>query len=318
MKTTQYLIKMAIVVVVSLCSCTMTDDEPGMGNTVREEIPLSRSQKDIIDSESRFAFDLLKAVNEQAILDGNSNFVISPFSLSRNLSMLACGANDETLQSILNVLHLDNETSIDELNDFNRYIYNALVVADNKTELKVSNSFWYNKGFPVKQSFLELIGSNYDARSKQVDMSSPNTTSEINKWIKESTKGKIVDHFIPGEISGQTNFVLLDATYFKGTWRFSLDEKDTKEMIFFNKGVRGVKVPTMNRKEYMKAIIGGDENVTMLGLDYGNGAFSIYLIMADAGYDINDIIGEFDIDRWKSLKESSRKSNMKFSLPNSV
>lgn len=315
MKTTQCFIKWALVVAMTMCSCTSSDNEPEINEIGREEIALSRAQKDLIDNETKFAFDFLKAVNEQAALEGKSNFVISPLSMARNLSMLACGATDGTLESILKILHLDNESSIEELTNLNRYLYDALMVADKKTELKISNSFWYDKNFPVKQSYLDLIGSNYNARSKKVDMSSTKTVTEINNWIKESTKGKIVDYFNSNDISDWTDFVLLDATYFKGTWRFSLDEKNTKAMTFFNKGVREVKVPTMNRTDYVMTRVGGDDNATMLELNYGNRAFSMFLIMADEGYDINDIIREFDFNRWCALKNTSRELAVKFSLP---
>ncbi|MCM1255675.1 MAG: hypothetical protein NC221_06120, partial [Duncaniella sp.] len=189
-----------------------------------------------------------------------------------------------------------------------------LLVADNKVMLNVNNSFWYGVNFHVKNSFKKTIEQSYDAHSSKVDFAEKSTCNVINNWISKSTNGEIQGFFEPGEINDLTKFVLLDAVFFKGKWKFEVNERHTKQMVFYNHGTTTSYVPTMNVYN-VTTTFGGDESVTLIKLPYGNSAYSMYLIMADEGYDINNVISEFDYDRWKTLKETTIDKVLKFSIP---
>lgn len=312
MKISQCFISILMIASAMICS-SCSSDEPEQGKE-RQEIPLSRSQKEYLDNETKFAFDFLKAVNQQEKGGSNGNFIISPLSMARDLSMFACGASGHTLKSVLDVLHMDAGASIEELNNLNHTLLDALLVADNKVTLNVNNSFWYGTDFPVKNSFKKVIEQSYNANSSQVNFAEKSTCNVINNWISKSTKGEIQDFFEPSEINDLTKFVLLDAVYFKGNWEFKINERNTEPMVFYNHGTYALKVPTMNVYN-VTTTLGGDETVTLIQLPYGNSAYSMYLIMADEGYDINDVITEFDYERWKELKETTISKDLKLSIP---
>lgn len=312
MKIAQCIISVLMVMSALICS-SCSSDEPAQ-NKERQEIPLSRSQKEYLDNETRFAFDFLKAVNQKELEGKNGNFVISPLSMARDLSMLACGASGNTLDQVLSILHLDTNASIEELNGLNKTLLDALLVADSKVTLNVNNSFWYGVDFPVKDSFMKTIKQNYNAPSTQVNFVEESTCNTINDWISKSTKGEMQGFFESMDFDNNIRFILLDAIYFRGNWSFTLKEEDTRPMEFYNHGTTATDVPTMNSKSF-PSILGGDESVTMVKLPYGNEAYSMYIIMADEGYDINEVITEFDYERWKLLKETSVSQQFKFSFP---
>ncbi|MCM1076950.1 MAG: serpin family protein [Bacteroides sp.] len=304
-------IAFAVVSAVAMCSCS--SEEPAVKDTPRAEIKLSRSQQAYVDSESRFAFDFFKAVNQKEIASTNSNIVISPLSMARDLSMLACGATDETLESIMRMLHIGDGGSVDELNELNRTLLDALLNADNQVALTVANSFWYSNAFTVKESYLNTIRADYNAESKEVDFKNASTEETINNWCKIATKGVIQNIFNQLESSDYIRFMLLDATYFHGDWSKKFPEENTKSQTFYNNGVTETKVATMSRTG--NCAVGGDDKTTVLQLNYGNEAYSMYFVMADEGNDINDIISDLNLDKWNDLKNSMHVNEYKIFIP---
>ncbi|MCM1076951.1 MAG: hypothetical protein NC411_06290 [Bacteroides sp.] len=294
----------AVVSFVMMCSCT--SDEPAVKDTPRAEIKLSRSQQEYVDNESRFAFDFLKAVNQQEIKESSGNIAISPLSMARDLSMLGCGATDETLESILHILHIDNDGSIDDLNELNRSLLNSILNADNRVTLTVSNSFWYDIEFPVKESYTNLLSECYNAISGQVNFREASAVDTINSWCKNSTNGLIHDIFHRFMDTSFIKFALIDATYFNGKWVEKF-KPTNKPMPFYNYSGKIKNVQTMVNYHYYN--VGGDDKVSIVQIPYGNEAFSMYFIVADEGYDINDIISDIDFDKWNELKKSLIISN---------
>lgn len=312
MKRAVKLLKASMIAVVVLCSC-QSSDEPEIVDTPRAEIPLSRSQKELVDNESRFAFDFLKAVNVKQTIDGDANLIISPLSMARDLSMLLCGATDETRQSLLKVLHLQDDCSIDELNNINNTMLKALLSADNKVTLEVANSFWYGKDFPVKDSYINTLKTNYNAKSTEIDFGASDAYEIINGWCAQSTHGMIKEIISMMDLAFHPHFILLDAVYFKGNWAYVIDPENTRDMAFYNNDSIPTNVSTMTTSCY--TMVGGDEKVTVLAMPYGNKAYSMYFVMADEGNDINDVISELDFDKWTALKRGMFEKNIEVSIP---
>lgn len=298
--------------VLVLCGCTSSDDEPAINEMPRSEISLSRSQQENLNNESRFAFDFLKAVNSREETGENLNIAISPLSMARDLSMLACGASDNTLDEILKVLHLEKNASIEELNALNCQLLEGLLKADNNVTLTVSNSFWYEKNHSIKNSYTKMIEDNYRAVCNKVDFKSSSILETINKWSENSTNGIITDMLNPEDLI-YAKFILLDAVYFKGYWSTMFSEKLTMPMPFYNSDDIVKDVETMNGN--VLCGIGGDETTTVLQVPYGNKAFSMYFCMADEGNDINDIISQLTFEKWTLLKSSLITKGLTISIP---
>ena len=57
--------------------------------------------------------------------------------------------------------------------------------------MTVTNSLWVKESvFPlITEEFIKLLRTNYDAGVQSIV--EQNATSQINDWVKESTKGKI-------------------------------------------------------------------------------------------------------------------------------
>lgn len=96
-----------------------------------------------------FAVRLFKASEKSG-----ENTLISPLSVLLALSMTANGAEGNTLEQMQAVLGMTTE----ELNPY-LYSYMKDLPRDEKNKLHLANSIWFteDKGFTVKQDFLQTV-----------------------------------------------------------------------------------------------------------------------------------------------------------------
>jgi serpin B len=57
--------------------------------------------------------------------------------------------------------------------------------------MRIANSIWYRRGFPVNQSFLDATRSYFDAEVQGLDFTDVSASlATINGWVNEETNGK--------------------------------------------------------------------------------------------------------------------------------
>ena len=185
--------------VVICCSCNVQVQNPdpknnenhdwgtGNGNDVAVELRLSPQQQQMLEKSNDFSLNLLRQVyaNETA-----ENVIISPLSASMALSMLANGADGETLSQVKDALGF-GEWSDEDVNEFNKLMMYALPRLDTCTRMTLANSLWLKTGFPVKDDFVNIKKLSFNAEVQNVDFTDPATADLINKWA--------ADHITPVE-----------------------------------------------------------------------------------------------------------------------
>ena len=172
----------------------------------RKDIILTRTEQAISAEVNRFAFDLFGQVSTE-----DENFFISPLSASLALSMTANGTAGATADEMKKVLGFE-DFSYKDMNGFFRTMTRELTDADRLTEVGIANSIWIRQGFPVRDSFKQLVKTWYLAMIEELDFSSPLALETINNWCSDQTKGKIDE--IIDEIPPQMLMYLINALYF--------------------------------------------------------------------------------------------------------
>ena len=93
------LAKIAIVAILfSFSSCDEEDDPPTPTPDEPIEIELSEQEENLVTASNSFSFKLFKKLIDS---DNDANIVVSPFSISEDLSMLLNGTAGETQQEII-------------------------------------------------------------------------------------------------------------------------------------------------------------------------------------------------------------------------
>ena len=65
-----------------------------------------------------------------------------------------------------------------------------------------------------------------------------NTPQKINGWVEKKTRNKIKDLIDPSLLDRYTRFVLINAIYFKATWKYQFEKKKTMRKKFFPESPR--------------------------------------------------------------------------------
>ena len=274
-----------------MTSCNSDNDElEGNGYLANaERIVLELQEK--VGSDNTFAFDLFKTTYAQT---EEANIFVSPLSVNMALSMTMNGAKDATLDEMKEALRA-NGYSLDEINKYNKSLREALLAVDKSTMLSIANSIWYHNAYKFKDEFISANKSNYDAEIKAIDFRSPNALKQINDWASDKTNKKIPE--IIKEITPESVAYLINAIYFKGIWREKFEKNRTKDEDFYSEdGVSMGKVKMMSQTHNF--LYSEDENCGYLMLPYGNGAFSMIVMLPNEGKKIDDVMSNLNSESW--------------------
>ncbi|MDR0232375.1 MAG: serpin family protein [Dysgonamonadaceae bacterium] len=260
-----------------------------------------------IEQDNAFAFDLFKQVYQT---EKTSNVFISPLSVSMALSMTLNGAKEQTFEEMKNALRISG-FSMDEINEYCQTLKNALLKVDTSTEFSIANSIWYKQGFSVENNFLNVNKKYFGAEVTEADFSNPATLKRINQWCSDNTKGKIPT--ILDEIPADALMYLINAIYFKGIWKYQFDKKQTFDGTFYNES--GVKhlIKMMNQIGNFEYFT--DENARYLTLPYGNGAFSMRLLLPNENKTVEDVINHINPQSWQNISDYSAVIKVRLQLP---
>src|SRR5436190_20760194 len=92
---------------------------------------------------------------------------------------------------------------------------------DPSVDFRIANSIWYRNGFPFNQTFLDAGATWFDAKVGALDFAQPAAVTTINDWVSTATNGKIPK--IIDQIASDQVMFLINAIYFKGSWRDKFD-----------------------------------------------------------------------------------------------
>jgi serine protease inhibitor len=272
--------------------------------------PLSADETRVSQAANDFALRLFRELNAR---QPDSNVFVSPLSVSFALGMTMNGAAGTTLDEMRATLGFGAA----ELNEINRGYQGLMALEaglDPTTTFTIANSVWHRQSFSVKQTFLDAVRAAFDAEVKASPFDE-STVRQVNDWVSQKTGGRIptiLDRIRPDDV-----MFLINAIYFKGTWRYQFDKSRTTNAPFAALG-GSQSVPTMRLAENEAMIrLGFVDGVRLGELLYGNGAFVMTIVMPPEGTDIRNFTGTLDAARWTELLAAlpQQLSGSQVSLP---
>jgi len=265
--------------------CTKNPDENLPSEPI--DIDLTSDQVALIESGNSFAFDIFSKIMENE--GSGKNIMISPLSISYALSMTLNGTRGETLDAMLEALRVTGLTP-EELNVSYQKLTEALLSVDKRVIMQIANSVWSRDDFAVKEAFIDILETYYDAESKPFKAGDPQAPVIINNWIEDNTNGLIKDMI--DEIPADVVMLLVNAIYFKGMWKYQFDKTETDDLPFYKNGNVAVDVPTMSLEEKLRIYRG--EDFILAELPYGQGNFVMDIILPDEYDGISSLLPELN------------------------
>lgn len=300
-KLVNILLGLALMMVVS--SCGKEEDT--------EIKPLNLPQKSgmLITADNAFGFDLYARLSSAA--KPGTNLMISPLSVSQALSMTLNGAAGDTKIAMEQALKVSGY-DLTELNELNKALVTALVAHDPQVVISVANSIWYRQEYTIKSDFVSRNQTWYNAEVRPVDFNDSGCKDLINNWVSDKTNKKITE--IIDQINPESFMFLINAIYFKGTWKDEFDKKKTSKQAFYLEDKTEMQVDMMHQKMDLNAF--DNETFASVELPYGKGNWRMFLFLPSNGKTLSDVEKQLTPENWQSwLPQYDTLREVQFSMP---
>lgn len=257
-------------------------------------------QKDLAEAYNRFGLDLLRL---QA--GGDETVFISPASIALCLALANNGAAGTTAAEISAALGTP-DVDIDAFNSANRTLLGRLAEIDPEIRLDIANSLWLKEAFPFREAFIARCRESYDAGVFPLT-----GAAAINAWVKEKTQEmipSIIESIDPLDIA-----VLVNAIYFKGSWRDEFDPAQTRDGVFHAAGSERT-VPMMSRSgdfAYLE-----NELLQAVRLPYGDeSGAAMYVLLPREGKELGALRDTLSLEQWSKWRGELRTRAGYLELP---
>ncbi|XP_056403179.1 plasma serine protease inhibitor-like isoform X2 [Hyla sarda] len=207
----------------------------------------------------------------------NENLFFSSVSISIAFSMLSLGAGTDTCVQILEGLGFDTSVHPEEeiYKGFQQLMKN-LNQPNPDLELDVANALFVDKRFNLLQTYKDNTKKFYQSEVISIDFHQlVEAINQINSYVKKKTNGKIQELLSPNH---KEDLVLINTIFFKGSWKYGFNAKDTREEDFHVDGNTIVKVPMMTAEDWYSVAILEDVGCTVVKILYTGNVSAIFII----------------------------------------
>jgi len=272
------------------------------------DINLTPRQSQIVANCNRFGFDLFQKINHS---DKNKNIFISPLSVSIALGMTLNGASGSTRAAMEQTLRMNGMTT-QEINETYKNMIDYLRLVDPMVQFNIANSIWYRQDFTVLPDFLKVNQDFFYASVNPLDFNDPASVNTINTWVSDNTHEKITQ--IIDNIDPATVMFLINAIYFKGSWQYKFDIKNTTSKVFHPSNGFDFETPMMSQKGKFNYF--ANDLLQAIELPYNNGRYNMYVFLPATNKNVEDIIAQLNEANWENwLSAMAPLDDIQIQLP---
>ncbi|MBR1781373.1 MAG: hypothetical protein IJ751_08250 [Oscillospiraceae bacterium] len=236
--------------------------------------------------------------------DGQSNLLLSPYSLYAALGMVANGAAGETRAALEQVLGLD-------VTRLNAVLGGLLSGAEGDEVLAMANRLWLNtaQGLELEPDFQAAMERIYRASLVQEPFSDA-TVGEINDWVREHTRDRIPE--LLQKLDGDSALVLVNALSFDALWRDPYSDYQVSDGVFTALDGAEQTVPMMHGTEwgYLECA-----DATGFVKPYQGGQYAFVALLPREGVALETLLDDLDGAGLRALLEQAQDIQVETALP---
>ncbi len=279
----------------------------------------SSTRNRLVRGNTAFALTLHKTLAEA---NNQTNFLLSPHSISVALAMTYAGSNAKTRSQIRETLQfrVDDDRLHHSFATLSAAVDPPASTAtpaqtptpdttSNDEEgtpftLETVNSVWGQRGFPWRDAYLDTLAKFYGAGLNVVDFENDYEAArtQINDWVSEQTAGKIQELFPRGSLHQYTRLVLTNAVYFHANWKHAFANDRTENRPFTALDGQTSTVPMMAQSAN-KLPYADESGVQAVELPYVGGAVGMVILLPKAGQ-FRSFERNLNADRLQSIVDS--------------
>jgi serpin B len=298
------------VATVAATACSdSTPPDPTAQRPALTQLPraLTASERTIITAANAYSFALWRTVNDSLPAE---NVFVSPLSASFALGMTMNGANGTTYDEMRSALQFGN-IDLPAIDSGYKSLIDLLKSLDPSTTMQIANAIFYSQTFPFNSSFTQTVATYFDAEVKPRDFhDSQGTLNAVNDWASSKTAGripKVLDSVDPSAV-----MYLLNAIYFKGSWRERFDPAETRDATFH--ATRGDQSSKLMHRQG-KTLYAETSDYQAVDLPYGDSAFTMTIVLPKDGRGVESVAASLTPAAWQSLSASFGQREVDLYLP---
>ncbi len=268
--------------------------------------PLSALEQDAIQAGNSFGVSLLKQIASEG---PPRNVVISPFSASVALGMAYAGAGGSTATDMRRVLGW-GERSREDIMSAYRELPELLLGLDDAVTVRSANAMWVRNPFQVRPQYVTDMRTFFGADVRSGDFGAA-TVADMNGWASEKTNGLIPT--VVEQLTDEEVVMLMNALYFKGSWRTQFDPSRTQSQRFTQSNGATQQVPMMRRTGRMA--YAAFDGAQWAELPYGNTAYVMTLVLPDSATSVQSWLAASTAASLAAGLASLQEYSVELSLP---
>jgi serpin B len=279
-------------ILVGLAGACTKGTEPGQAPELLTNLPrpLTTAEASLVGASNAFTLSLFQ---KASAAEPQTNVFLSPLSASMALGMTLNGAQNATFDAMRSTLHLTGTQA--EINASYQSLISLLTGLDPTTETRIANSIWYRNTLPINPAFVTTNQLFFDAEVSPVDFTKVDQAkATINGWVDMKTAGRIPT--IVEEIRPDHVMFLINAIYFKGSWRNGFDPAATKPAAFTSGTGKVQTVPMMHLEGKDFRASTWTDGTKSVELPYGNGAFNMGVYLPPDTSSIENFVARLTVD----------------------
>ncbi|KAI4466294.1 serine protease inhibitor serpin [Holotrichia oblita] len=244
--------------------------------TKDDKEPKQIGRKSLYGGEQEFSLNLLRDINQ---LNPEGNIFFSPYSTYHALLLAYFISAGKTEQFLKKALRLD--PGLDKIDLKTAYKVDKYLTKGSSLEgdyeFSNANRIYVNTGIKVRDCVSDLFTDEFES----IDFGTKPDESRliINKWVENQTHNMIRDLLPPGSIDQTTNLALVNAGYFKGSWKYEFKESETKEEVFHVSPEKRVLVKMMHMEAMLNHDVSEELGAYVLELPYKGEKISMYILL---------------------------------------
>ena len=276
-------------------------------NNPYKKLELSTKSAEFARMGNDFAFNFIDRVNDAT----SGDYIISPLSMQFLLGMILDGAQGHTADEICSVLGY-GAGEVEAVNEYCQSMLRQLPNLDKKTKLSIANAIFLDQEYPFLDSYKETLGKYFDAEVANMDFGDKDgTVYAINKWCSAHTNGMVTE--VIKNVGLNLRAILVNAMYFKSEWKHKFSKKKTVTEIFTAEDGTKTSVPMMKIDEDF--LYQENEVMRAVSLPYGNGVYSMTVILPADGKTIVDVTSYLDGEEWDEFVSKMVSCDVDLWLP---
>ena len=217
------------------------------------------------------------------VLSGQEGSVCySPISLYFALALCTTGAEGQTGEELLALLHAENsETLAEQCSRLYRLNY-----TDNQiSKLKIANSLWLEKEQEFREDFLQTASQRFYASIYTADFRDERTGSAMGEWVSNNTNGMLSPQF---SVDPEQIMAVLNTVYFYDEWIDPFQENRTENGTFY-KADGGTETCDFMHQTFGSHSFSLGKNFTRSSLGMKN-AGGMTFVLPDEGVDVRSLV----------------------------